>query len=193
LTRRAIPALLSALVLAAGAGCGDDGDDEPAEERADPPAETPRGWRTVRNAPAGFTIALPRSWTARTKASATLLRSKDKLVVITVAADRSDPGRELQPREYARQTLESLPGFEGSVSPGVRRVRGSPYDSARVDGAGSVRTTRRPQRITVVAFHRPESVTYAAVVFRNPRVDTSLVEPTVRRILRSLRARPPAD
>jgi hypothetical protein len=189
---RAIPALLAAAALVAGAGCGDDGDDEPPPERADPPAETPPGWRTVRNAPAGFTIAVPRSWTARTKRAATLLRSKDRLVVITVAADRSDPGRELEPEEYARRTLESLPGFEGSVSATSRRVRGSPYDSARVDGTGTVRTTRRPQGITVAAYHRPEAVTYAAVVFRNPRVDPRRDTRTIRRILGTLRARPPA-
>jgi hypothetical protein len=188
---RAIPALLAAAALVAG--CGDDGDDEPPAERADPPARTPAGWRTVRNAPAGFTIAVPKSWTARTKSAATLLRSKDKLVVITVAADRSDPGRELEPEDYARRTLEALPGFEGSVAPGTRRVRGSPYDTARVDGSGTVRTSRRPQRIAVAAYHRRLTVTYVAVVFRNPRVDPRVDERTVRRILRTLRARPPAD
>ena len=60
---------------------------------ADKPAAPPAGWRTVENAAAGFTIAVPRSWAAATKRGATLIRSKDRLVAVTVAADRSPEGK----------------------------------------------------------------------------------------------------
>jgi len=47
----------------------------------------------VRNRQVGFTLSVPRSWTARVKGAATVNRSKDRLVVITVAAHRGQPPR----------------------------------------------------------------------------------------------------
>ena len=186
---------LAALGLAGAAvvvSCGDEGGGGPERERADRPAKAPKGWRTIRNRRAGFTVAAPRRWTARTKRGATLIRSRDRLVVVTVAADRSGAGRQKHPAMYARETLEELPGFEGSALPGRRRVRGSPYRSARVEGAGTLRASkRRPQRITVAAFQRPGRVTHAAVVFRNARLTPPADELVIRRVLRSIRGRPP--
>jgi hypothetical protein len=189
---RSIRLLLAAAVLAAPAGCGGDGSG-PAEERADRPVKPPAGWRTVTNGPAGFTIAAPTTWTARTKQDATLIRSEDRLVVITIAADRSRAGRDTAAAEYARAALQQLPGFEGSVSPRRQTIKGSPYQTARVDGGGSVQTSERPQRITVVAYHRPDQVTYAAVVFRNAGVRPRFNDPIINRILPTFRARPPDE
>jgi hypothetical protein len=180
----ALPLLLAASLVAA---CGDEDDDEAPPERPDRAAKPPRGWRTVSNRSAGFTIAAPRDWTARTHKGATLIRSDDRLVVVTVAADRSEEGRSTSPARYARLTLLNLPEFEGNVSPRTRRVRGSPYRSARVDGSGTVRTSGRLQRITVAAFRRPDQVTYAAVAFRNPRLTPRFDERIVNRMLRTLR------
>ena len=170
------------------------GDAKPADrrgERADPPARPPAGWRTVRNDTAGFSVAVPRSWTARTKAGATVIRSRDRLVAVTVAADRSEFGRNRPPGDYARQVLERLPGFEGSISPEVRRVPGSPYASGRVEGTGSLSTARRGQAISVIAFRRPRRVTYSVIVFRNASF-RGFDDRAVGRMLRTFRARPPA-
>jgi hypothetical protein len=185
-----------ALLLASGAGCGDDDDVEPpapdpSEEPTDKPAKPPKGWRTVGNPRAGFTMSVPRTWPARRKAQATLVRSDDHLVSVTVAADRTVDGRELPPRRFARATIRSLPGFRGRVSAGAPQVRKSPYKSARVDARGRVRTSRIPQRITAAAFQRPGRVTYIVLVFRNARVKPRFNEPVVRRMLRSLRGQPP--
>jgi hypothetical protein len=185
--RRSLPALL---LLLLAAGCGGE-DSQPPAERADAPAKPPHGWKTVRNRAAGFTLSVPRNWTARVKNAATLIRSKDKLLVITVAADRGEEGRDLTATAYAKQTLEALPDFEGSETASARRVRGSPYRSARVDGAGTLKTSKRPQRIVVVAYRRPKKVMYALVGFFNPKLPASFYEPTLRRVLRSLRGQPP--
>ena len=72
----------------------------------------------------------------------------------------------------------------------TRRVRGSPYASARVDGIGTLGRSRRAQRITVAAFQRPGLVTYAAVVFRNATAATAADEAALDRILRTLRGQP---
>jgi hypothetical protein len=180
-------AFLVLVAVTPAAGCGGSGGGGSAE-RADAPAKPPAGWRTVRNETAGFTIAAPRRWQARTRRRATLIRSPDRLVAITVAADRSAQGRNTGGVSYARELLQELPGFEGSVSPGVRHVSRSPYRTARVDGVGSVRTSRRGQRITVVVYRRSPRVTYAAVVFRNAFAVPRAEDRAVDRVLRSFRA-----
>ena len=185
--RQTLAALLAAAAVAPACGGEDETDEH--RERADRPSKPPAGWRTVWNRTAGFTVAAPRRWTSRIKRGATLIRSRDRLVVVTIAADRSEAGRRKPPVTYARETLESLPGLEGSALPGRRRVRGSPYRSARVEGVGTLRASRRrTQRITVAAFHRPGQVTYAAVVFRNARLTPPADERAIRRMLRTLRA-----
>jgi hypothetical protein len=181
--RRPLALLAGAVVLA---GCG--GQESKPADRGDRPARLPAGWRTVGNRDAGFTIGIPRHWSKRTRRSATLIRSLDRLVAATIGADRGSQGKSTGPREYAEATLKGLPDFEGDVSPRIRRVRGSPYRSARVDGIGTVGKTRRPQRITVAAFYRPGVVTYTAVVFRNAQATSGRDELAVSRMLRTLRA-----
>ncbi|MFL5868036.1 MAG: hypothetical protein ACJ766_13140 [Thermoleophilaceae bacterium] len=178
-------------MLLVAAGCGGGSDSKVAKEPSDPAAKPPHGWRTLSNREAGFTLSLPKSWTARVKGTASVIRSKDRLLVITVAADRGEQGRELSASDYARRTLDALPDFEGSVLPRARRVRGSPYRSARVDGTGTLKTSKRLQGITVATFQRHGEVTYALVAFFNPKLPESFYEPKLRRILRSFRAQRP--
>ena len=184
----------AALALAfGGGGCGGDSPPDRPQEPSDAPAKPPSGWRTVENAAAGFTIAVPRSWSAATKRAATLIRSKDKLVAVTVAADRSDVGRDSRPADYSRDVIAALPGFEGDVSVKKGRIKGSPYETAIAEGSGTVETSGVAQRIEVAAFHRPRQVTYTAVIFRNARARPVPGRATVARMLRSFRARAPAE
>ena len=189
----ALRCLAVVLVLAASAaGCGDEDSPEPPREKADAPVKPPPGWRTVRNEAAGFTMSVPRSWTAATKRGASLVRSKDELVAVTVAADRSDAGKGTAPAKYARDVIAALPGFEGAVSVKEPRIAGSPYETAVATGSGTVKTSGVAQRIEVAAFHRPRLVTYTAVIFRNARARPVPGRATVSRMLRSFRAGPPA-
>ena len=184
-------AALAALAVVPAACADDDGDGDrtsTGKETIERPPRPPPGWRTVRNPVAGFTIAAPKRWPADVTRRATFIRSDDRLVSITIAADRSAAGRRLTPARYARRTLESLPGFKGAIRRRVRRVRRSPYPSAVVDGSGTVTTTTtRPQRISVAAFRRPHSATNTAVVFCNALVRPRLNDRTIARILATLR------
>jgi len=188
LARPLIAMLLLASLLGA---CGDDEAPERPAEKADKPADPPAGWRTVENESAGFTIAAPRSWAATTKRGATLIRSKDELVAVTLAADRSDVGRNTEPGSYARDVVAALPGFEGAVSVRDPRIAGSPYDTAIAVGSGTVKTSGVPQRIEVAVFQRPRQVSYTAVIFRNARARPVPGRGTVARMLRTFRAQPP--
>jgi hypothetical protein len=187
---RVLAAVLVSLALGA---CGDDDAPERPAEKADAPAKPPAGWRTVENEAAGFTIAAPRTWPAATKRGATLIRSKDELVAVTIASDRSSAGKSSEPGSYAGKVVASLPGFQGDVSVDNRKVAGSPYETAIAVGSGTVKTSGVPQRIEVAAFRRPRQVIYSAVIFRNARAQPVPGRRTVARMLRSFRAQPPAE
>jgi hypothetical protein len=108
-------------------------------------------------------------------------------VAVTVAADRSARSRATGPGSYAQQLLDDLPDFEGSVEPRVRPVPGTPYRTARIEGSGTIQTTRQPQRITVAVYQGRAGATYSAVVFRNPRVEPPSDRRDVERMLPTLR------
>lgn len=188
-------ALLLALALFAGCGSEDEDKAERKEsppERADPAAQPPAGWRTVRNARAGFTIAAPGRWNARSRGGRTTIRSDDRLVAVAISADRSARGRRLSPVQYARRTIATVPDFAGTVSKRVTRVRGSRYDNAVVTATGTVSPSNLSQRISVVIFQRPGRVSYGLLVFRNAGVKPRFNDPTINRMLRTFRAQPPS-
>ena len=184
---------------AALAACGDDDDGSDrdritteAVERGDPPVKPPPGWRTVRNPFAGFTISAPSTWAATTTPKRTVIRSDDRLVALSVSADRTDTGRGLSARDYARRTLRTLPKFVGVVDKKVSRVPGARYQSALLHATGTVSPSNLSQRISVAIFTRPGLVTYGVLVFRNAGVKPRFNDRTVGTMLRSLRAQPPS-
>ena len=185
---------LLAVSLAVGCGGEDEfeGSPDPATERNDPPADPPPGWRTFANRRAGFTLSLPREWSARTRRNATLIRSNDRLLAITVAADRSAAGRETRPRRYARETFRALPGFRRKRRLRARGIPRSPYAAARVDGRGVLARRRQRQRMTVAAFRRPRRVTFTVVAFSADVPQAAVHRRALATLLSSLRGRRPA-
>jgi hypothetical protein len=173
------------VLLAALAGCG--GDEPTATSSAPPPdkpAVPPPGWKTVLNDKAEVSIAAPRSWRVSERQKATLVRSPDRTVAVTLVADRSPAGAESPAADYARDTLTQLPNFEGSLEAEPGRVRGSPYPSAQVQGRGRLPKAKAEQLITVAAFHRRSGgVTCAVVAFRQIQTPGA----TLARMLASVR------
>ena len=178
---------LAAVLLAAALGaCGDDDTPERPAERADAPAKPPPGgapWRTRRPG----SRSPPQRRGRGHEAGATLIRSKDELVAVTIAADRSTAGRDTEPGPYAGKVVAALPGFQGDVSVTDSKVAGSPYETAIAVGSGTVKTSGVPQRIEVVVFRRPRQVTYSAVIFRNARAQPVPGRRTVARMLSRFR------
>ena len=184
-----------AIALLATTGCGGEdefeGSPDPATERTDRPADPPPGFRVFVNRRAGFSLSVPRDWAARTRRSATLLRSRDRLLAVTVAADRSSAGRKTRPRGYAMKTFRALPGFRRLRPLTAEEVRRSPYASWRVDGAGTLSRRRQRQRITVAAFRRPARVTFTVVAFAAEVGGAGMHRGALAAVLASLRGRRP--
>jgi len=191
--RPAVVGLLAVALVATGCGGEEkfEGSPDPAAEKNDRPAQPPAGWRTFANRRAGFTISIPRDWVPRTRRSATLIRSSDRLLAVSVAADRSADGREMRPRRYALRAFRALPGFRRLRVRSTRRVSGSPYPSRRVDGAGTLARRRQRQRITVAALKRPGQVTFAVVAFAAELDGRAPYAQSLKALLASLRGRRP--
>ncbi len=190
---RTVAALLALTLVSTGCADEEEKTEKKApQERADPPAKPPPGWRTVRNSRAGFTIAIPKSWPSVNVRGRTMVRSDDRLVAVSISADRTARGRKLSAAAYARRTIATVPDFAGIVGKRVSRVPGSRYDSAVLAATGTVNPSDLSQRITVAIFQRPARVSYGVLVFRNAGVKPRFHDRTIGRMLRTFRARPPS-
>jgi len=197
----ALLALLFAL-----AACGDDSDsgegsgDAPVE-RADDPANLPAGWRTVENQASGFTVGAPPGWSDEPQegGQGTVLRSPDKLVAVSISADRSAGALALDPEEFASRTAKALAsgdGEKGSESPadveiGPASPVDSPYEGASV--AALKTTSEGHEGIEVAVLRRPEVAVYVLAARGNADSPSAFADSrTFAEITASLRGQPPS-
>jgi hypothetical protein len=186
--------LAGAACAAVLGACGGSGEPAPtvAQERADRSAALPAGWQRVVNSRAGFTLGIPPGWTAQGAQGATLVRSGDRLLAVSIGADRSPDGRDLPPASYARRTATQLPGYRGLQVGRPRALRGARYPGAEVSATGTFARTRVRQAIRVVALRHGRQVTYSLLVFRTASAPASLYRAAIAGMIRTFRARPPA-
>jgi hypothetical protein len=194
LRRHVVVVLLAAVASVAATGCGGGDGDEPRQatrpEKADPRGPLPKGWKRVVNRRAGFSLGIPPGWKARRARGATLVRSGDRLLAVSIAADRSPEGRTLAPKTYARRTARSLTGYRRLRIGVPARVRGAPYPGGTVTAQGRFVRTRIRQAIRVVALQRRGQVTYALVFFRTARSPGALYRPAIEGMVRTFRGQP---
>jgi hypothetical protein len=194
--RLVLVGLLATVAAVGAAGCGDGDGDEPRqatgpEERADPRGPLPKGWKRVVNRRAGFSVGIPPGWKARRVRGSTLVRSGDRLLAVSIAADRSPEGKTLPPKAYARRTARSLAGYRDLRVGVAARVRGARYPTGTVTAQGRYIRTRVRQAIRVVALQRRGQVTFALVFFRTARSPGALYRPAIEGMVRTFRAQPP--
>jgi hypothetical protein len=192
--RRPYPSLVSALVafaaLAAFAGCGGDEPEPPQTpvETVDKLPSLPGGWHEYVNHRAGFAIGRPPGWRAERKGSATLLRSPDQLVAVSISADRTTEAIEFPLAEYARSAARALPRFKRLNIRSPRRFKAH-YKAQAVSATGKTKDGLR-QRLLFVAMRRDQLVTYAVLIARNVEKDSGFYSREALRMLRTLRGRP---
>ncbi len=183
-------------VLACATAAGGCGDDEPApvsttpQERADRRGPLPRGWTRVVNRRAGFSLGIPPGWKARGARGATLVRSGDRLLAVSIAADRSADGRDLPADVYVRRTANSLEGYRALRVGRPQPLRGARYPGSTVSARGVFARTSLRQAIRVTALRRRGRVTFTLIFFRTARAPAARYRAATRGMVRTFRAGP---
>jgi hypothetical protein len=120
------------------------------------------------------------------------VRSGDRLLAVSITADRSPDGRDLKPATYATRLVEALPGYRSLKVGRPGPARGAHYPGASVPARGTFKRTRVRQAIRAVALQRRGQVTYALLFFRTARSPAALYGPAIAGMTRTFRARAPS-
>lgn len=160
-------------------------------ERPESVGKLPPGWTVEENKPQGFELGVPPGWRKGAEClkggaeppAVTVLCSPDKLVTLSVTADRTDEALELKPAEFAARTMEGLAESYDGLEPGRPHAVKGHYDGAAVEGTGKAVGTGVRQDVTVVVLRREGAANFTAVIAANADKPT---EPAVRFAERSL-------
>jgi hypothetical protein len=193
---------LAAFAIAAAlAGCGDPNDPPTTTTPPPPPPvqrETvdrvphlPQRWGRFISHRGGFAIGLPPGWIFHSMGQTALVRSYDHLVAISISAERRPAALDDPLREYAKATASALGGFRGAVH--VRSVRSFDhrYDAVEVRARGTAKGGVT-QRVSVIVLRRDHAAMLTAVIAANVKRSADPSLRLARRILDTLRTRPPA-
>lgn len=183
-----------ALAVAVVAGCGGTKlHPHTTPESAQPPAPLPAGWHHYRDYVSGFSLGVPPGWHARRQGDAFRVGSPDRLVAVSVTADRTGDTLAVPLDRLAQASIAGLPGYDQRLR-GTKPVPlgGTPLDSAQTSAVGVARATGVPQRVTVVALRRDHLVNYTVVAAANAGSAPAYELAQAGEIARSIRDVPPA-
>ncbi len=162
--------LAPALSLLALAGCGGGTTLHPhtKPESAQPPAPLPAGWRHYRDYVSGLSLGVPPEWRAKRTGDSLVVGSPDRLVAVSVTADRTGATLDVPIDRFAMAALAGLPGYEGKLrADELTKLGGTPLDSAVVSAVAVADASGVPQRVTLVALRRDHLVNYTVVAAAN--------------------------
>jgi hypothetical protein len=172
------------------AACGDD-ETAPAErprEKADELPKLPEGWKPYVDRRLGLGIGRAPGWLARTRGRSVLLRSPDRLVAISISADRTVEAVEFPLNDFVVDAAEALPGYR-RLKVARPRPFAAKYPARSVRATGIEDGVR--QRMLFVALRRKGVVTYPVLVARNDEKRSGYYYDEGLRMVRTLRGRPP--
>jgi hypothetical protein len=192
---RQATAILAVLVAAGFAACGSDGapsvpEIERLPETAEELPRLPRGYERYSSRVNGLVFGRPPGWKARPRGIATLLTAPDKLVVMSLAADRSDDALAADPRNLAVETFAALEGYEGKLDPSEPRPLKHRYEGFQARGEGVAGSTGVPQRLRVIVLEREGATVVTAVIAENAKEKAPEEVEQALEVVRTLRTRP---
>lgn len=201
MTRPVALATLAVAIAVGGCGDSDEGNGPtttttapppPARETIDHVPKLPHSWHKRVDERQGFALGLPRGWKADRKRAVLLVRSYDHLVAITIAADRRPAALEEPLDDFAGATAAQLRGFRGDLRRrAVRRFRHR-YDGAEVRARGIAKGGVR-QRVFVIVLRRDRVAQLTVVVAANAKKSADDSLHLAKRVVATLRTRPPAQ
>jgi hypothetical protein len=198
--------LLAAGALAAAlGGCGEKEEPEVRPpprppERSERVPKLPSAWTEAGNEEQGFALGVPPGWKrgrdclphGRRPGATTVLCSPDKLVTLSVSADRSDEALELAPGAFAVRATKRLgeERYPRGLEAGRPRRFGTHYNGVVVRAQGKA-ATGVEQDVSVVVLRRAGIANFTAVIAANAGKPTGPAVGLAERGLRSLRSQPP--
>jgi hypothetical protein len=204
LKRLVLVAALSSLALAACGG-DDSSSEQPDEPETEPKAERPeevkgldQGWEVERNTAQGFSIGAPPGWRKAgdclggglAPGSVTILCSPDKLVTLSIQADRTDEALELDPGEFATRTMTGLADSYDGLESGKPKPFKAHYEGAVVAGEGKAVGSGVDQDVQVVVLRRDGVANFTAVIAANADKPTGPAVKLAEEALETLRSQP---
>lgn len=192
------PALIAALLVAAApAGCGDRGGDAeealppaPAKETADPLPDLPKGWSKEVNHDAGFAFGLPPGWTATEREGPSLVRSPDRLVAVSLTADRTDNALGPAFDQYTSATAADLERVFSDLDPGRPQPYSHHYRALAVEASGRARESGVRQDLLLVTLRRSKLAAFTALAAVNAKRQPKEHMRQAERIISTIRGRP---
>lgn len=185
--------------LTALAGCGSSSGPttsthQRVAESPQDPAHMPKSWKRRVDRQHGLQIGVPSGWKSRIAGRSLLMRSPDHLVALSLAASRGEAALSTPPAKFARRAFASLTGYRHDLVAGpVRSIGATPLDTASVRAQGVAKRGGVRQKVELVVLRRDHIVSYTAVIAANAKLAPHGEIDLARRILRTLRDRPPAQ
>jgi hypothetical protein len=198
-----VAAAVSAASVAIGVGCGERDEPEvttttPPVERAEKVRKLPHRWEVERNRKQGFALGVPPGWKRGPKAchvkdvskEATVMCSPDRLITLTITADRTDEALELSTHNFAVEVMAGISrNYQRPLDAGKAKPFEAHYDGAKVGATGRAATGVR-EDVSVIVLRREGLVTITAVVAAHATRATGKHKKFAERALRTLRTKP---
>lgn len=198
---RLLPLVLGAVLLAAG--CGDDEPSPPPQpdpkpEKPEEVSGLPAGWTVERNSAQGFSLGAPPGWRSGAEClkkgggdvTVTILCSPDRLVTLSISADRTADALELGPEAFAARTMDGLGDSYDGLEAGKPKRFSAHYPGAIVEGSGKAVGTGVPQDVSVVVLRRDHVANFTAVIAANASQPTGPAVALATQALKTLRSEP---
>jgi hypothetical protein len=201
LARRAALAAAVGLVVA-GVGCGEREEPEPTTttpvERAEKVPKLPERWKVLKVPDQGFALGQPPGWHKGRQCLArktspgmtTVLCSPDRLLTLSISADRTEDALEITPEEFAARLIARLSeNYQKPLDPSKPKPFKAHYDGAKVTATGKAAKGVR-EDVKVIVLRRDDVAVFTAVIASHASKATGRHTKYAERALKSLRSRP---